>query len=166
MDERIRSSLPLAKAAQESEALWFFGQLATILVAGEDSGEQFALVEITGPRGACPPWHVQPDDDETFYVLEGDMTFWAGDQEQPVRRAGAGDVVSIPRGTPHSFHIDSETARYLTFHTPAGHERFYRDAAEPARERVLPPPTAPDIARVQAAGRRHGVEFLGPPPVD
>lgn len=62
--------------------------------------------------------------------------------------------------------IESETARFLTFHTPAGHERFYRAAADHAAERTLPPPSTPDITRVHAAGEKHGVEFLGPPPVD
>ena len=92
-----------------------------------------------------PPWHVQPADDETFHILEGEITFWAGDPDQALCVAGAGSVVSIPRGTPHSFRIESDQARWVSFHTPAGHERFYRAAGDPATTRTLPPAAAPDI---------------------
>lgn len=51
------------------------------------------------------------------YVLDGEITFWAGDLERPVRRAVAGTFVSIPRGAPHSFRIETETARFVTLHT-------------------------------------------------
>jgi hypothetical protein len=72
--------------------------------------------------------------------------------------------VSIPRGTPHSFRVETQTARFLTVHTPAGHEAFYRAGGDPAPQRTLPPPGTADIPRIRAAGQQHGVEFLGPPP--
>jgi hypothetical protein len=60
--------------------------------------------------------------------------------------------------------VESETARWLTVSTPAGHERFYRAAGQPAGERALPPAGEPDMNKVQAAAHEHGVELLGPPP--
>ena len=74
------------------------------------------------------------------------------------------DPVSIPRGTPHSFRVETQTARFLTIHTPAGHERFYRAGGDPAPQRTLPPPGVADVPRLLAAGQQHGVQFLGPPP--
>ncbi len=157
---------PFVKRADESEALWFFGELALILVAGEQTGENFALVEHHSPHAMSPPWHRQPEDDETFYVLEGEISFWLTTPDEPATKAGPGSVVSVPRGTPHSFRVESESARLLSMHTPAGHERFYRAAGEPAGARTLPPSSSPDIPKAVAAGANHGVEFLGPPPGD
>ena len=155
---------PFVGTNDEAEALWFFGEFLAILSPGERTGDGFSVVEHQSRRGFSPPWHRQPADDESFYVIEGEMTFWAGDSERPLQCTGPGSFVFIPRGAPHSFRVDSETARWLSFHTPAGHEGFYRAGGEPAQRRTLPPPSEPDIARVEAAGRDHGVELLGPPP--
>jgi quercetin dioxygenase-like cupin family protein len=148
----------------ETEALWFFGELQLILVSGEHTGGAFSVVEHAGPKGLSPPWHRQPGDNETFYMLDGEMTLWVGDPQGRGRRAGPGALVFVPRGTPHSFRIESATARWLTISTPAGHERFYRAGGEPAERRTLPPAGEPDIAKVEAAGRANGVDLLGRPP--
>ena len=125
----------VAREAGSGEALWFFGELATILVAGEQTAERFAIVEHRSPQGMSPPWHVQPDDDETFHVIDGEISFWASDPSKPLCVARPGSVVCVPRGIPHSFRIESDQAHFLTFHTPAGHERFYRAAGDTAPER-------------------------------
>lgn len=156
--------VPFALSGQDAEALWFFGELDLVLAPGERTGGRLAVVEHHAARGLTPPWHRQPDDDETFYVLEGQLTFWVGD---PLRRrltATSGSLLFVPRHTPHSFRVESATARWLTISTPAGHECFYRAGGEPARTRTLPPTQVPDPTRVEAAGRAHGVELLGPPP--
>jgi quercetin dioxygenase-like cupin family protein len=144
--------------------LWFFGELQSVLASGEQTGDRIAVVEHAGRLGLSPPWHRQPGDDETFFVLEGEITFWVGDPGEPCQRAVPGSLVFVPRGTPHSFRVDSATARWLSISTPAGHERFYRAGGEPARERTLPPPRQPDPAKVEAAAREFGVELLGPSP--
>ncbi len=58
----------------------------------------------------------------------------------------AGSFVLIPRGTVHSFRVDSETAILLNSYTPAGFERTIMELAEPARERTIPPSDRPDMA--------------------
>lgn len=155
---------PLAQTNAEAEALWCLGELQAVLAAGEHTGDGFSLVEHEALAGHSPPWHRQPGDDETFYVLEGEMTFWAGDSGRPYQRVGRGAMVFIPRGLPHSFRVESETARWLTVGTPAGHERFYRAVGETAKQHAIPPPGKPDMAKVDAGARSHGVELLGPPP--
>jgi quercetin dioxygenase-like cupin family protein len=160
----IEACGPFARARDEGEAIWFFGELDTVLAPGERTGERLAVVEHEARRGHAPPWHRQPGDDETFYVLDGEITFWAGDREVPLTRATPGALVFVPRGTPHSFRVESPTARWLTISTAAGHERFYRAGGDAAGARTLPPEAAPDIPRVEAAGRQYGVELLGPPP--
>src|SRR5581483_25840 len=104
-----------------SDPLWFLGTLARMKLTGEDTGGRFALWEGVLPRGAAPPLHSHPQD-ETFYVLEGQVTVWvvehelAGDRgwvRTHARRCDAGDCVVAPAGTPHAFRVESDTARML-----------------------------------------------------
>jgi mannose-6-phosphate isomerase-like protein (cupin superfamily) len=61
--------------------------------------------------------HVHRRHVESFYVLEGEMTFTAGDREL---RAEAGSWVQVPAGVPHTFAIaGSRPARLLDVHTPS-----------------------------------------------
>ncbi len=152
------------QSAGDAETLWCFAELQHVLAGGERTGEAFSVVAHEAPEGHSPPWHRQPHDDETFYVLDGKIDFWVEDPSRPPQRAGTGALVSIPRGTPHSFRIASASARWLSLHTPAGHERFYRASGQPAPQPGLPPTGEPDMAAVQSAAREHGVELLGPPP--
>jgi quercetin dioxygenase-like cupin family protein len=146
---------------QQGEALWFFGGLATVKASAEQTGGGYVITEQMFPARMATPLHSQPDDDETFYVLEGDLTFYLEDG-QPLS-APPGSFVHVPAGTAHAYQVDSETARLLNVTTPR-HERFFRAAGEPAQARALPPQAPPDMDKVMAAANEHGVEILGPPP--
>jgi quercetin dioxygenase-like cupin family protein len=154
---------PFATAPDGGEDLWFLGSLFTVRASGEQTGGAYALCECVLRQGPAAPLHVQPGDDETFHVLEGEATFHVDGREL---HAPAGSTVFVPRGTPHAFRIDSPQARLLVLNTPAGHERFFRAMAEPAPRRELPPvPTGPpDMAAMAAAAHDAGFEILGPPP--
>jgi quercetin dioxygenase-like cupin family protein len=153
-----------ALGTEDGEALWFFGTLATFKATAEQTGGQYALIEQVAPRGVATPLHVQSEDHESFYILEGELTFYLEDG-QPMP-ASAGSFVHIPKGTPHAFQVDSQTARFLDLTTPQ-HEYFMRAAGEPAQGRVLPPAGPPDmetVEKVNAIAQEYGVEILGPPP--
>jgi quercetin dioxygenase-like cupin family protein len=98
----------------------------TVLLRGDDTDGRLAVVEISG--GARPPLH-RHDFDETFYVLEGELTFQLGD-ERFIR--GAGELAYAPRGVPHTYaNLSGASARGLIVITPAGFERYFaRMAAE------------------------------------
>jgi quercetin dioxygenase-like cupin family protein len=156
------NSTPYALSAEEGEAFWGFGSLWTIKASAEQTGGRYSLIEELAPRSEGTPLHVHREDDETFYVLEGELTFYL-DDDQPVA-ASAGSFVHIPGGVVHAFKVDSETARYLIITTPQ-HERFYRAAfGDPAQTRNLPPEGPLDMERIDAAAREYKVEMLGPPP--
>ena len=154
---------PYALGPEEGEALWGVdGALSTIKASAEQTGGRFALIEELAPGGAGTPLHRHSEDDEAFYILEGEMTFYLED-DQPVT-ATAGSFVHVPGGAVHAFRVDSDTARYLLITTPQ-HERFYRAAfGDPARSRNLPPEGPPDMERIEAAMQEYKVEMLGPPP--
>jgi quercetin dioxygenase-like cupin family protein len=153
---------PYALGPEQGEALWGIdGALTTIKASAEHTNGRFSLVEEIGQLSEGTPLHRHPKDDETFYVLEGEMTFYLDDGD-PIP-ASAGSFVHIPGGAVHAFRVDSETARYLIITAPQ-HERFYRAISEPARSRTLPPEAPLDMDKVEAAAREYKVEILGPPP--
>lgn len=163
-----------------TEALWFLGTLVRIKLDAAQTAGRFGLVELVAPRGAAPPLHSHPQD-ETFYILEGELTVWVvdrgleeGDQADPPawlqeypQRCGAGSVVFAPGGTPHTFRVESDTARALVLSTPGGIEEYMRALGEPAAWPWLPPPPdGPRVAleRLEAVGRELGVVNHAPPP--
>src|ERR1035437_7788486 len=161
------------------EALWFLGTLARMKLVGEQTAGRFGLWEGVLPHGAAPPLHSHPQD-ETFYVLEGEITAWlvepelaAGAQADPPawvktrrRRCGVGAAVFAPGGTPHTFRVETDTARMLVLSTPAGIEDMVRALTEPAKWAWLqPPPDGPRVAadRVSTVERETGMVRHGPP---
>ena len=147
--------------AGEGEQLWFLGTLATIKVAGEASDGRFALIEFLFPRHASPPLHTHPQD-ESYFVLEGRLTVQAGEQRFHLEADAA---AVVPMGVPHTFRVDSESARVLVLSTPAGLERMIRDGSSSAGAPTLPPSDAPRPSpeRLESIFRTHGQVNLGPP---
>jgi quercetin dioxygenase-like cupin family protein len=164
---------------QATETLWFLGTLARIKLDGQQTGGRFALWENVLPGGAAPPLHSHPQD-ETLYVLEGQLTAWvvepelASDPGDPPswvatrgRPCGPGAAVFAPGGVPHSFRVESDTARVLVLSTPAGIEDMVRGLAEPAQWPWLqPPPDGPRVPaeRLAAVERETGMVRWGPAP--
>lgn len=146
----------------DGEAIDFLGCLVTIKVAGEDVGDRFSVAEHWCPAGFGPPPHVHHEEDETFVILEGAVTGVCGGRPF---RAEAGATVFLPRGVPHAFTVAGERpARMMVVATPAGFERFCRDAGAPAsRVDELPAPPSPaDVTRMLATAPRFGIEILPP----
>ena len=132
-----------------------------VVLRGEETGGHVSVTEIVVPsNSAGPPLHTH-DFDETFYLLEGEILFHVDGVEHA---AGEGDTVSVPRGTPHAFMVTSEVARFLVLNTPGTHDAYFRDGGEPATHRDFAAAPPPDLARLAASNREHGVEMLGPPP--
>ena len=149
------------EAAGGGERRWFLGTLATITVPGEASGGRFALIEFLFPHGASPPVHTHPQD-ESYVVLDGQLTIQAADERFELGPGGTG---LVPMGVPHTFRVDSETARVLVLSTPAGLDRLVRDGSVPADASTLPPPgtARPSPDELRAIFAAHGQVDLGPP---
>ena len=139
----------------ESELRWMGKTSTHFLATGALSGGAFALVEERAKRGVSVPLHRHDDDMESFYVLEGEISFYLGDQSG--LRVATGGFAHIPGGTIHGFRIDSDTARYLILTTPR-HAEFYRAITSPS------PLTAIDEAVIENACQEYGIAFVGPLP--
>jgi quercetin dioxygenase-like cupin family protein len=148
----------------EGEALWWIGMLATIKATKEQTGGQYTLVEVLAPDGFASPLHVHHFEDEGFWILEGELTFYVGDR---TIKAQPGSFLFGPKEVPHAFAVDSGPARLLFVLSPAGFEDLVREMGEPAKDLTIPPEGPPDEAEMQrmaAIAARHGNEMLGPPP--
>ena len=143
-------------------SVWYSGWLLTFLATGEETRGQFALMEQVARKGNVPPRHIHHREDETFYVVEGEMTFFVGDESI---KATAGTTVFAPRDVAHSFTIDSEQVRMLVMVAPAGAEEFFKACSVPAPSMTLPPPTETPYAEIQkmmALAPTYGFEFVPP----
>jgi quercetin dioxygenase-like cupin family protein len=142
----------------DSELRWM-GETSTLFLAqGDTTSGQFCLVEETSRRGEAIPLHRHAEDVESFYVLEGEMTFYIDDQ--PGISANAGTFLHLPAGTVHGFRTASEFARYLILTTPR-HGEFYRAISIPAGVDGLPATFEVDWDNVLAISTQFGIELIG-----
>jgi mannose-6-phosphate isomerase-like protein (cupin superfamily) len=151
----------LSTQSTQYEAVWFFGGLTYLKATSASTGGQLAVVEQLAPRGVGSPLHVHHNEDEWFYVLEGELTIWCGGE---TIFAGPGDFVFGPRDVAHTFIVSSEEARFLLGAQPANFEGFVRALAEPAETLTIPPAAEPpDMQKLMALAAEYGIEILGPP---
>jgi quercetin dioxygenase-like cupin family protein len=130
-------------AGEGTPLIWFNDSITR-----KASGPEMGVLEIVMSPGNEPPLHVHKNEDEWFYVLDGEVTFHVGGENH---RAKGGAFVSYPRGIPHTFTIESPTARFLVINTPGGFEHLFERA----------PRTPEDAAHALAA---YGIEVVGPHP--
>ena len=153
-------SFAFARGRTLDRSVWYSGWLLTFLATAEETRGQFALIEATSRKGNVPPRHIHHREEETLYVLEGEMTVSVGDR---TFKATPGTMVCLPRDVAHSFAIESEQLRMLILLTPAGLEGFFKEFSVPAPAMTLPPANEPgygDVHRMLEAAPRYGLEWL------
>jgi hypothetical protein len=121
------------------------------------------MQEVLGERGYASPLHRHTREDEAFFVLEGTMSVYVGDE---VIRAESGSFLWAPREIAHAFCVESDRAKFLALSTPGGFDRFFFATGEPATALTVPSTTEgpPDIEGLIRAMGEYGVEMVGPPP--
>ena len=120
----------------EGDAHWFYGNLFTIKVGAAQTHGQFAIIDCTSPVGFEPGTHIHAGEDETFFVLDGTLH---GHCAEDGWEAGPGDLVFIPRDTPHGFTVTGDKpARYLVVVGPPAFDAEV--AASPAAQSMTLPP--------------------------
>lgn len=143
------------------DARWVLKELDAIKATAAQTGGLFGLKESLDRRGGGPPLHVHQREDEGCYVLDGEITFFVGDD---VISASAGAWLYLPRRIPHSLRIESDTARTLWLITPGGFESFFTETFPAAAAGSSPPDEQPAFERLAAAAAVFGVTIIGPPP--
>jgi len=149
------------QTAQRSAPLWFIDGLARVQVSGEETDGSYAVLEIFVPQGDMPPLHVHHQEDEVFHILDGDVTLFLPGQEVALT---TGETFCAPRGIPHTYRVESTSARWLVFCAPARFDGFVRAVSDPAPAEELPPRGRPfDPDGFAATAAEFGIELLGPP---
>lgn len=133
------------------ERLEFSGATILVHASGSTTNGAFALFEEIPPL-IDTPLHRHENEDEYFFILEGEHVFQIGDKRFQV---GPGAFVAAPRGLPHSQkRVIPGEGRQLVLASPAGVEGFFRDLAEAARTGTL----GPDA--YAAASEKYGISWV------
>jgi quercetin dioxygenase-like cupin family protein/catechol-2,3-dioxygenase len=160
---KVKESIAFGRGRQSlDQSVWYSGWLMTFLATAEDTQGQFALIEAVARKGNVPPPHIHHREEETFYVLEGEMTVSVGDR---TIKATPGTTVIVPRDVVHSFAIESQQLRVLILLTPAGMEGWFKEFSVPAPAMTLPPAAEvpySEIQRMLEVGPQYGIEFVLP----
>src|SRR5688572_3750618 len=134
------------RASRAGRSYWGPGDLYTFLVTGDESGGAYFAMEAVVPPGGGPPLHTHANENETFYVLEGNCT---SNLDGTSVVAGPGNFVNTPIGTRHFFRNESAApVRLVLTFTPSGIEKFFEETLEPAADPTQSPPD--NIAAVSA----------------
>lgn len=135
------------------------GDVYQILASGKETGGSYCLMENTVFPGGGPPPHLHTREVEGFYVLEGEVTFYVGD-ERTVGRSG--DSFHIPRGTVHRFRNETEqVARMLVWAAPSGLEEMFLRVGREVDDPTIAPKVQPDeIERLLAIAPEYGIDIL------
>ena len=125
-----------------------------IKISGKDTENDLAVFEQTGltPKGG-PPLHIHPNQDEWFYVIEGEYLFQVGEDKYQMK---AGDTIFLPRKVRHAFIQLTEKGKMIVSYLPAGKmEEFFA-----VTDKWTAPPTKEEITKVFAD---HDMQVVGAP---
>lgn len=155
--------LPWSVSIADGPAYWFLNGLNIVLATTESTGGAFSLVHHTSAPGQATPYHLHHAEDEAFFVLDGEFTFICDGKKTVV---GPGGYMFLPRNHPHGIRCSSSAPSImLILAMPGtGYVGMMTEMAVPAKERVLPAPTAPDIAKLTMLCAKYGIDILGPLP--
>jgi quercetin dioxygenase-like cupin family protein len=102
---------------------WFSGDVYSVKLTAADTNGSIGIVQGSVPPGGGPIPHTHADQDETFYVLNGELEFLHGDRTFLAR---TGDLVHVPRQVRHRFlNVGFHPAQLLFLYTPGGSEGLF-----------------------------------------
>ena len=121
-------------------------------VSGNETGGGMFVVEHLHLTPGGPALHLHLNQEEWFYVMDGEVIFQVGEQRITLK---PGESVLAPRRVPHTFSsVAKGESRMMIAFTPAGKmEQYFRDAADPK---------TPEAEAVYL--RKYEMELVGPSP--
>ena len=167
MSARSSPSKAFKRTKSLQTSAWYMANLTTYLVEKKDGNGDFALIEAIMEPGNEPPPHVHSREDELYYILEGEVDVYVGEEAFKVQ---TGECVFFPKLKAHAFVIRSSRIRLLLIITPGGLEEAFRSMASPA-ESLDPPVGMPtysttDLKKTAQRFTEYGVRFLALDEVD
>jgi quercetin dioxygenase-like cupin family protein len=152
---------PTLRQPNEGQTVAVVGDVYRFLATGDDTDGRYAMFEAVVRPGGGPPPHIHSREEESFYVLEGEITFQVGDDRFVAK---AGIFANMPVGSLHSFRNDTDkTARMVISVAPAGLEKMFLEVGQPvAFGQQAPPPSKPEIDKLLAVAPSYGIEIRLP----
>src|ERR1700761_5370197 len=154
-----------ATTLDDAPAYWFLNTLHVLLAKSQATGGAYSLIHLPAALGVASPYHLLHAEDEAFYVLDGEFTFFCNGTKTVL---GPGGYIFLPRGVPHGLRCSSEKESRMLIHVVPGADVGFvgmmLEMAVPARERVLREPETPDLQRLKALCEKNKIDILGPLP--
>lgn len=123
-------------------------------VSGSDTDGDLFVIQNTNDARDGPPRHLHHEQEEWFYVVEGEYLAEIGDERY---RLGPGDSIFAPRRVPHVWaHVGGRTGRLVVAFRPAGEMEAFFDAMSRLGE-------AASREELHGLLRSHGMKVAGPP---
>jgi quercetin dioxygenase-like cupin family protein len=137
----------------------YMGGCWTFLVRSKDSHGRFALIEVTFRKGLEPPRHTHTKENETYYILDGELEFTAGEETYLLK---AGDCIHLPENIAHHFKLQSNTVKALINICPGGLDDMFWELGKPAEKIGLPPPpsgppSAEFLEKIRGLQKKYGI---------
>lgn len=146
----------------EGRTITVVGDVYRFLAVSDDTNGKYAMWEAIVLPGGGPPPHVHSREEESFYILEGEITFSFGEERLV---AAAGMFANVSVGTLHSFKNESNRpAKMLISVAPAGLEQMFFEVGRsvPPGTTTASPPTKEEIEKLLAVAPRYGIEIRLP----
>ena len=152
---------PTLRQPNEGQTVAVVGDVYRFMATGDDTDGKYAMFEAVVRPGGGPPPHIHSREEESFYVLEGEITFQVGDDRIVAK---AGTFANMPVGSLHSFRNDTDkTARMIISVAPAGLEKMFLEVGQPvAFGQQAPPPSKAEIDKLLAVAPSYGIEIRLP----
>ena len=133
----------------EGKTVSVMGDQLIYKVVSADTRGAYGLVELVIEAHGPPP-HVHRNEDEGFYVLEGELDIQVGERKV---RATTGSFVFGPRGVVHTYSkVGVGPAKLLEIFSPAGFEHFFEEIDG-----------SHDIDQIKSVAEKYNMEIVGPP---
>ena len=123
-------------------------------VSTQDTNGGLSVSELIDVHKGGPSRHLHHEQDEWFYIAEGQYVIEVGDEHYEL---GPGDSVLAPRKVAHAWaHVGEGRGRLIVALQPAGQiEAFFDELATLG--------SSPDREELSRAFSSHGMELVGPP---
>ncbi|MBR9914920.1 MAG: cupin domain-containing protein [Algicola sp.] len=136
---------------EEGKQLNVLGDQQTVKLTGEDTNNQYTMVEQNNAPGTKIPLHMHTKEDEVFKVLEGSIRFTVGSNTYELTE---GDTIFLPREIPHCFEVIGNTnAKTVLSIFPSGLEHMFSELDKL-------PQGPPDLKQVSEICGRYGISFI------
>jgi mannose-6-phosphate isomerase-like protein (cupin superfamily) len=146
--------------AYEGVTKWFSGDIYSVKVHARETNGAIGIVEASVPPGGGPVAHTHASQDETFYMISGELEFLDGDRTFMAR---AGDIVFVPRRQRHRFkNVGLHPAKMIFIYTPGGTEGIFVEGGDTPQPGVQVQPWGPERfdARLLGLFEKYGTEAI------